>query len=104
MGINRLYLPTDVDGREIGSVVLLDKKGGGMPCVDVSDTNPNTWGIILGDMVRQAAVAFEMEGLTLEGRLLGRKEIERDIRQALGTELDSPTSKLEQKREPKNEN
>ncbi len=71
--IHRLQLPVDLDGDEIGSLVKMEK-GTTLSCVDVSETSPVTWGIVLADMLRQAARSFERRGLTVNGRLAARVE------------------------------
>ncbi len=99
--IERLNLPDrlegePVEGQETGSLVRLPN-GNLLSIVAVHDTTPPTWGIMLCDMLRQAAIAFEANGLTLDGRTLTRTEIEAAIKRTLDNEFGSPTSDIEQR-------
>lgn len=75
-----------------------------LTCVEVSETTPVTWGIVLVDMLRQAAKSFEMRGLTIDGRLMTQAEIERDIKRVFDSEYALPSSDIEQLRDPKKAN
>lgn len=101
--IHRLQIPVDLDGDEIGSLVKT-AEGTTLSCVDVSETSPVTWGILLVDMLRQAAKSFERRGLTIDGRLMAQAEIERDIKRVFDNEYASPSSDIEQLRDLKKEN
>jgi hypothetical protein len=83
-------------GVEIASVVR-QADGKGLSCVNVERTNPTIWGILLCDLLRQVAISFELDGLTLDGRTMPLHEINGAILLALCQEFSNPTSQIEQK-------
>lgn len=91
--IRRLPLPVDREGREIASISVDDGKC--FLAVDIEGSDPDTWGIMLSDLMRQIAIAFECEGIALNGKLLNKREIEVAIKTMLDIEFAKPTDSIE---------
>lgn len=98
MSIRRLEIPVDCEGHEVASISR-HEDGECILTVELGDSNPDTWGIMLSDLLRQVAISFERTNLKLNGKVLGRAEIESEIKNMFDLELAKPSDSVDQVRQ-----
>lgn len=102
MTIKMLEYPSSMHergGEEIASIIAMGEgdRQNLAACVNTKALDdPGQWAMALGDLVRQLAISYNLNKLSLNGRLLSIEEIQETIVGAFLDEIENPTTDITQ--------